>query len=173
MIRCDPTLVDLTSNFFVLCRKLKFIKMIIHSGWSLTWIFMKERVKGFTVYKGLHVWSLYCRAMISRENTIKAVTTPTLKGVAMISLAITVDNNIMRVLAMIRTMIIPRIMHNNNRLPHPSPLPPLVQHHNHQFQWRQSQYHLNNKVSIIHGRFYSQSGAKMFGSAARSAQSEL
>ena len=50
----DPTLVDLTSNFFVLCTKVKvYIMMhlhlglhclpeIIHSGWSLA--FMKERV---------------------------------------------------------------------------------------------------------------------------------
>ena len=45
MIRYDHTLVDLTSNFFVLLQTWKFIYMIIHSAWSLVWIFMKERVK--------------------------------------------------------------------------------------------------------------------------------
>ena len=45
MIRYDPTLVDLTSNFFVLCTNMNvFIYIIIHSGLSLAWIFMKERV---------------------------------------------------------------------------------------------------------------------------------
>ena len=35
MIRYDPTLVDLTSNFFVLCTNLKKnIYIIIHNGWS-------------------------------------------------------------------------------------------------------------------------------------------
>ena len=38
----DPTPVDLTSNFFVLCTNMNFIYIIIHSGWSLAWIFMKE-----------------------------------------------------------------------------------------------------------------------------------
>ena len=44
VIRYDPTLVDLTSNFFVLCnvQTWKFNYIIIHSGWSLAWIFMKE-----------------------------------------------------------------------------------------------------------------------------------
>ena len=36
MIRYDPTLVDLTSNVFVLCTNVNFIYIIIHSGWSLT-----------------------------------------------------------------------------------------------------------------------------------------
>ena len=45
MIRCDPTLVYLTSNFSVLCTNVKFIYIITHSGWNLAWIFMKERVK--------------------------------------------------------------------------------------------------------------------------------
>ena len=31
-LRYDPTLVDLTSNFFVLCAN---VYVIIHSGWSL------------------------------------------------------------------------------------------------------------------------------------------
>ena len=31
----DPTLMDLKSNFFVLCTNMKFIYIIIHSGWSL------------------------------------------------------------------------------------------------------------------------------------------
>ena len=43
MIRYDPTLVDLTSNFFVLCTNVKAY-IIIHSGWSLACIFMKEEV---------------------------------------------------------------------------------------------------------------------------------
>ena len=43
MIRYDPTLVDLTSNFYV--QAWKFIYIIIQSGWSLAWIFIKERVK--------------------------------------------------------------------------------------------------------------------------------
>ena len=34
IIRHDPTLVDLTSNIFVLCTKVKVYK-IITSGWSL------------------------------------------------------------------------------------------------------------------------------------------
>ena len=37
----DPTLVDLTSNFFVLCTSVKVIYIIIHSGWSLALIFIK------------------------------------------------------------------------------------------------------------------------------------
>ena len=45
MIRYDPTLVELTSNFLVLCTNVKFILWISHSGWSLAWIFMKEMVK--------------------------------------------------------------------------------------------------------------------------------
>ena len=44
MIISDPTLVDLTSIFFVLCTNLK-VYFIIHSGCSLAWIFMKERIK--------------------------------------------------------------------------------------------------------------------------------
>ena len=31
----DPTLVELASNFFVLCTNMKFIYIIIHCGWSL------------------------------------------------------------------------------------------------------------------------------------------
>ena len=34
MIRSDPTLVELTSSFFILCTKMK-VYIIIHSGWSL------------------------------------------------------------------------------------------------------------------------------------------
>ena len=34
MIRYDRTLVDVTSNFFVLCTNMN-IYIIIHSGWSL------------------------------------------------------------------------------------------------------------------------------------------
>ena len=45
MIRYDPTIADLTSNFFVLCTNMKVTNIIIHSGWSLASIFMKERVK--------------------------------------------------------------------------------------------------------------------------------
>ena len=46
MIRYDPTLVDLASYFFVLCTNLKVFlyTVIIHSGWSFAWIFMKEMV---------------------------------------------------------------------------------------------------------------------------------
>ena len=44
MIRYDHTLVDLISHFFVLCTNVKFICIIIHSGWSLALIFMNERV---------------------------------------------------------------------------------------------------------------------------------
>ena len=65
----DPIQVDLTSNFFVLCTKTKygrseptlvnslfykptwkFIYIIIHSGWSLLWIFMKEMVNEQRLY---------------------------------------------------------------------------------------------------------------------------
>ena len=46
MIRCDPTLGNLSNYFFVLCTNVKFVNIIIHSGCSLAWIFMKERVKG-------------------------------------------------------------------------------------------------------------------------------
>ena len=35
MIRYEPTLVDLTSNFFILCTNMKFKYITIHSGWSL------------------------------------------------------------------------------------------------------------------------------------------
>ena len=35
MLRYAPALVDLTSNFFVLCTNMKFIYIIILSGWSL------------------------------------------------------------------------------------------------------------------------------------------
>ena len=48
MIRYDPSLVNLTNNFFALVVP-KFIYVIIHSGWSLAWIFIKERVKIFVV----------------------------------------------------------------------------------------------------------------------------
>ena len=41
MIIYDPTLVDLTSNFLVLCTNLKVYYIIIHSGWGITWIFMR------------------------------------------------------------------------------------------------------------------------------------
>ena len=41
MIRYVPTLLDLTSNFYVQMLVIK----IIHSGWSFAWISMKERVK--------------------------------------------------------------------------------------------------------------------------------
>ena len=41
MIRNDHTLVDLISNFFVLCTNMKVNYIIIHSGWN---IFIKERV---------------------------------------------------------------------------------------------------------------------------------
>ena len=41
MIKYDPTQVDLTSNFFVLCTSVK-VYIISHSGWSFTWIFMKD-----------------------------------------------------------------------------------------------------------------------------------
>ena len=41
-MRYDPTLVDRTSNFFVLCTNLK-VYIIIHSGRSLARIFMKKR----------------------------------------------------------------------------------------------------------------------------------
>ena len=35
-IGIDPTLVDMTNNFFVLCRIMKvYLYIIIHSGWSL------------------------------------------------------------------------------------------------------------------------------------------
>ena len=50
MIRYDPTLVDMTSVFFlfhVQRQKLIYI-IIIHSGWSLAWIFMKERLISFS-----------------------------------------------------------------------------------------------------------------------------
>ena len=56
MIRYDPTLVNLTSIFFVLCTNMKFIfiYIIIHGGWSLAWIFMKGRIKPHkaTTYPG-------------------------------------------------------------------------------------------------------------------------
>ena len=42
MVRYDPTLRDLTSKFFVLCTDVKVYYIIIHSGWSLARIFMKE-----------------------------------------------------------------------------------------------------------------------------------
>ena len=32
----DPTLVDMISNFFILCTNMKVICIIIHNGWSLT-----------------------------------------------------------------------------------------------------------------------------------------
>ena len=35
MIRYDPTLVGLTSNFFFLCVNIYGIYKIMHSGWSL------------------------------------------------------------------------------------------------------------------------------------------
>ena len=35
MIRYDPTLVDFTSNFFILCTNVKVYLYNIHSGWSL------------------------------------------------------------------------------------------------------------------------------------------
>ena len=36
MIRYDPTLMDLTSYSFVLCKNVKvYFYIIIHSGWSL------------------------------------------------------------------------------------------------------------------------------------------
>ena len=41
----DPTLVDLTSKFFVLCTNIKVYLHNFYSGWSLACIFMKERVK--------------------------------------------------------------------------------------------------------------------------------
>ena len=45
--------MNLTSNFFVLCTKsiLKFIYIIIHSGWSLALTFMKETVRGICAYE--------------------------------------------------------------------------------------------------------------------------
>ena len=48
MIRYDPTVVDLTSIFFVLCTNTK-IYLNIHSGCSLARIVMKERVKRLIV----------------------------------------------------------------------------------------------------------------------------
>ena len=61
MIRYDPTLVDLTSNFFVLCTHVKVYLKIIHSGWSLAWIFMKERVNidHWNCLKHLHCGSQF------------------------------------------------------------------------------------------------------------------
>ena len=38
----DPTLVYLTNNFIVLYTNMK-VYIIIRSGWSLAWIFMKEK----------------------------------------------------------------------------------------------------------------------------------
>ena len=49
MIRYDLTLVDLTSFLFYV-QTWKFIYIISHSGWSLAWIFMKERVKGTVIW---------------------------------------------------------------------------------------------------------------------------
>ena len=45
MIRYDPTLVDMTKISLFYVQTWKFIYIIIHNGWSLAWIFMKERVK--------------------------------------------------------------------------------------------------------------------------------
>ena len=47
MIRYDPTLVELTSNFcvYMYVQTWKFIYKSIDSGWSLARIFMTERVK--------------------------------------------------------------------------------------------------------------------------------
>ena len=42
----DPQLVDMTTNSFVLCTNVQVYLIIIHSGWCLAWIFMKERVNG-------------------------------------------------------------------------------------------------------------------------------
>ena len=52
MIRYDPTLVDLTSNFFFYVQTWKFIYIIIYSGRSLAWIFMKEKVNTKSSYAG-------------------------------------------------------------------------------------------------------------------------
>ena len=41
MIRYDPTLVGLTNTFFVLCTNVKAY-IVIHSGWSLECIFIKD-----------------------------------------------------------------------------------------------------------------------------------
>ena len=49
VIRYNPTLVDLslTSNFLILIQKWTFIYIIIHSGWSLAWMFKKQRANKF------------------------------------------------------------------------------------------------------------------------------
>ena len=44
-------MVDLTSNLFAPCKNMKFI----HSGWSLAWMFMKERAKELLYTYGVSV----------------------------------------------------------------------------------------------------------------------
>ena len=53
MIRHDPTLVDLTSNFCVLFTNLK----VYHSGWSLAYIIMKEMDKLISPYTDIRTSS--------------------------------------------------------------------------------------------------------------------
>ena len=45
MIRYDPTILDLISNSLFYVQTVKFIYIIIKSGWSLAGMFMKELVK--------------------------------------------------------------------------------------------------------------------------------
>ena len=56
LIRYDPTLVDLTSNFFVqYTQTWIFIYISIHSGWSLAWIFMVESCH---IWPKVQVWKI-------------------------------------------------------------------------------------------------------------------
>ena len=57
MIRYDPTLVNLTRNFFVPCTNVKvYLYIIIHSGWSLAWILMKEMVITYSPELQQNTW---------------------------------------------------------------------------------------------------------------------
>ena len=64
-IRYDLTLVDLTSNFFVLSTNVK-VYTLIHSWWSLASIFMKERVKEMMVK--LKVYTLRTKTGHNKEK---------------------------------------------------------------------------------------------------------
>ena len=59
----DPTLVDLTSSSLFYIQMWKFIHIIIHSGWSLVWIFMKLTLKEGAPRD--QVWDLLCVQLAS------------------------------------------------------------------------------------------------------------
>ena len=60
MIRYDPTLVDLTSNFFVLCTNVK-VYLYSYSYWVELSMNIHER-KGLTVYT---MYTLQVRTLIT------------------------------------------------------------------------------------------------------------